>query len=254
MHLRTGSQIQWQVGPVELCSLHPIRESSMSEYVDRVRQRLSPSVQVSVGLGSEALGSLNGRVPAGPTERDLQAVTFALAQVLSEDFPVFAAQGLSLTGWEARVDRGISMLIRPPSRLFAEAHIPASTLRSMPIRLDLSFGMMGGGYIPARLIPQVEVLLDRNLKRSLRRMLDADMNAEHLQGMMMEAVRFARIEGTGLYEAVGVVDPFNSETWGSSMGVQTSVCDAALVEQIRQSAKPEPKPGLIERLRARFSD
>ncbi|CAN5699344.1 hypothetical protein BH23CHL5_BH23CHL5_20440 [soil metagenome] len=198
--------------------------------------------------------SVNGRWSASPTERDLQAVTFALAQILAEDFPVFAAQGLSLTGWEARVDRGISMLIRPPSRLFADEHVPASTLRSMPIRLDFSFGMMGGGYIPARLIPEAEVLLDRNLKRSLRRMIDADMNAELLQGMMMESVRFARSQGTGLYEAIGVVDPFNSATWGSSMDVQISVRDAALVDRIRYAAKPEPKPGLIKRLRDRFSD
>jgi hypothetical protein len=236
---------------MEFCTLHPINEQHVKAYVEQATSLVSPEVRDALWSGSRASSRGSNR-PARLTERQSQEVSFALAQVLARQYPVFAADGLSLTTWEARVDRGLAMLIRPPARLLAEAGIDPAVVRGMPIRLDLTFGMMGGAYLPARLIPEAEVLLERNLRRSVRRMTDADMDAQQLQAMMIEAVRYARSNSVGLFEAIGLVDPYDSATWPTTMMVRAAPTDQELVERIAQAAKPDPKPGLLSRLRGRI--
>jgi len=195
----------------------------------------------------------NGSGPPLLTDRDLNQLTFGLAAALASRHPTFAADGLSLTAWEARVDRGISMLIRPPSRLFGEAGLPRSVARNLPIRLDPGERMMGGGYIPARLIPQAEELLDRNLPRSVRRMIDGELDAVSLQGLMMEATAYARMNHMGLYEVIGLVDYQNSSTWPPDYRVRNRPADRATIQRISIASKPEPKPGAISTLWKRIS-
>jgi hypothetical protein len=215
---------------MELCSLHFISDDLVRSYVASIKEGEPRSVS-----------------PAG-----VDHLTAGLAQTALRIHPAYAAEGLSLTGWEERVDRGISMLIRPPGRLFIDAGLPVTVARSMPIRLDFAGAAMGGGYIPARLIPQAGELFERNLRRNVKRMLEAEMNAVPMQVMMMEAVRYAAVHGMGLYEAVGVIAYDDPATWPPGARVLTRPSDKELLDRVDEAARPEPEPGLIARLLGRF--
>jgi hypothetical protein len=123
----------------------------------------------------------------------------------------------------------------------------------MPIRLDLSEGMMGGAYIPARLMPQAHELVNRNIKRSIRRMIDADMDAELLQGLMMEAVTYAASNNLGLFEAIGLVDFSDPSTWPPGMHVHNRPITKDIIQRVTIAAKPDPKPGKLSRLLTRLN-
>jgi hypothetical protein len=220
---------------MELCSLHPVTDSLAAAYVQQLT------------IGTPPIGS-NGTSPPRLDHRQIQQIGFGLAGFLALEHPTFAGGGLALTSWEARVDRGIAMLIRPPSRLFADAGLPVQIARSMPIRLDLSEGMMGGAYIPSRLMPQTHDLMSKNVKRSIRRMVDADMDAELLQALMMEAVAYAASNGLGLYEAIGFVDFSEPATWPPGTRVHNRPSDKAIIERVAIAARPGPKPGAFSRM------
>ena len=64
--------------------------------------------------------------------------------------PVFFVPGLGFTQLEAKFDRGIGMLLRPPSRLFGDAGLETIAARAMPIRLDATGGIMGSLRLPRR--------------------------------------------------------------------------------------------------------
>lgn len=82
-----------------------------------------------------------------------------------------------LTQLEARFDRGIGMLLRPPSRLFADAGLETVAARRMPIRLDASGGSMGGAVLPPNQVAQFRARLETSLERLARRMAEAEMDA-----------------------------------------------------------------------------
>jgi hypothetical protein len=237
---------------VELCSLHPVSDTLAAAYVQQLKlDSMHFPGQSDAGgseiRGRESIGS-NGIPRAGLDDRQLQQVGFGLAQFLALEHPTFAGQGLALTSWEARVDRGIAMLVRPPSRLFADAGLPVQIARRIPIRLDLGEGMMGGGYIPARLMPQAQEMVYRNIKRSVRRMIDAEMNATTLQALMMEAVDYAAASHLGLFEAVGLVDFSDPATWPPGSQVHNRPSDKGILQLVADAARPDPKPSRISRL------
>ena len=128
---------------LEPSSLHPVSSAMVAEYLATLPDGLDIDVS---------------------TDSSQQALTGGLGAWLARRQPVFAADGLSLTGWEARVDRGISMMLRPPSRLFVEAGVAPERVRKLPVRVDLHGAVMGGCYIPSHLIPQVEERLDQKLE------------------------------------------------------------------------------------------
>ncbi len=214
---------------MEPCSLHLVSEQDAADYVRELR------------LGDSL------------SDRDLLHLGAGFARYLAERGTSFAAEGLSLTGWEARVDRGLSMLLRPPSRLFLEAGMPPLIARRLPIRLELQEGAMGGCYLPARLIADAGELIDRNLERSVRRMVEAEMDASTLQGLMSEAVRTARDRHQGLYEAIGVVVAGEPRSWPQSQNVVVQPRDKELQQRIALAIKPEQEPGVLKRLLGRFS-
>src|SRR6266511_4149473 len=121
---------------MELCTLHPLDLDVVRRYVGAV-----------VGTGST--GGLNGVEPAWMErvlatarrgheraakgdEAGANAVSFGLAQVLATAQPTFVPTGVGLTIWEARIDRGAGMLMRPPSRLFVDAGLDPAAARAMP--------------------------------------------------------------------------------------------------------------------------
>jgi hypothetical protein len=230
---------------MELFSLHPLPEHAASTFLQLLTPRALPAD------GNTADG-MQGRVwfdrisgTAHPRPNDL---SFGFGAWLATRQPVFARQGLSLSSWEARVDRGSGMLLRPPSRLFIDAGLDPAIARAMPIRIESGDGLVGGAWVPARLVGQYLERLDTNLERSVRRMNEADLDGAALMGLMYEAARYASQNGFGLYEMVDLLDPADRSSWPPDARVVTHSSDKALADRIRLATHPQKEPGLVARL------
>ncbi len=209
---------------------------------------------VSSEMVADFLASLpNGVEVDLTTDSSQQALTRGLGSWLAGRQPVFAADGLSLTGWEARIDRGISMMLRPPSRLFAEAGMAPERVRRLPIRVDLYGAVMGGCYIPAHLIPHVEERLDQKLAVTVRRMIEAELDPVRLQSVMMAAARYARENGLGLYEVSGLIDSQDPHSWPPGGVVVSQPVDPEVLERIDAVLRPPKPPGRVKRLLGRLN-
>ena len=237
---------------MELCSLHPFDEATAHDFL----RRATSGALVGPGRpgGNQAIArQAIDSIQAG-SERGRFDLTLALARELAEQHPTFAYPGISLTSWEARVDRGIGMLMRPPARLMLDAGIEPAVARKLPIRLDLSRGMMGGAYVPARLIPDLERLLDARLERTVRRLIEAEWDGVEVLGFMMEVAAYARANGLALYEAMDVVTPDGDAPSVPGARVVTADrrrLDKELRQRLETAARPPKKPGLWTRLRAK---
>jgi hypothetical protein len=230
---------------MELSSLHPLPDGAAEAFLQVIRDT-SPNLHSNTHVNF-ATETWFRRI-AGNREPRPNDVSFGFAAYLAASQPVFATPGLSLSYWEARVDRGAGMLMRPPSRLFIEAGLDPSVARAMPIRIESADGLMGGCYIPARLAGQFMQRLDQQLERSVRRMVDAEMNAAELMAVMYEAARYALSNEMGLYEAVDLLDPSDRATWPPGAVVVSGSKDRRLLERIRAAEQPPKEPGLIARL------
>jgi hypothetical protein len=187
-------------------------------------------------------------------ETGTHAVTYGLAQLLAQRYPTFFQQGLSLTTWEARFDRGAGIMLRPPSRLFIEAGLDVGASRRMPIRLDFNLSMMGGAFIPARLVPQLETRLTTHLDRIVRRLVEAELDGVAVMGLMLDAVRYAREHRLGLYEAEDLIvpgEPGSVPPGAKIVYANRKQLDPALRKRLEEAAKPPKKPGLLARLRGK---
>jgi hypothetical protein len=240
---------------VELTSIHPLDLELVRTYVRTAitGEDLPNSLPLDAYWRRRlATSAAEGRRRASDgDENGANALTYGLGQVLAATQPTFFHPGLSLTAWEARVDRGIGMLMRPPARLFIEAGLDSAAARTMPIRLDLTRGMMGGAFIPARLIPDFQHLLERHLERSVRRLVDAELDPIAVMGLMFEIAAYARQHGCGLYEAIDVVTP--EATSGMPPIARMVVADrkrldAGLRKRLEIAAKPAKKPGRLARM------
>jgi hypothetical protein len=233
---------------MELFSLHPLPEEDVVTFL----QRIATNQQRADGNTSEPLGPqfwfrrLDGSVEPKPND-----LSFGLAGWLALRLPVFARPGLSLSTWEARVDRGSGMLMRPPSRLFIEAGADTDIARGMPIRITAGDAMMGGAYVPARLMDAYLARLEQHSTRSVRRMNEAELDGPELLALMLEAARFAKERGFGLYEAIDLIDGSDRGTWPSGVRVIPMAADRSEVERLRIESLPPKEPGLIARLLGR---
>jgi hypothetical protein len=179
-------------------------------------------------------------------------ITLALAQELARQYPSFFSDGFGLTTWETRIDRGIGMLMRPPSRLFIDAGLERRQVEAMPIRLDLHGGLMGGAYIPARLIPDLRELLDSRLERMARRLHEAEYDAFAMLGLMQRAADYAAGHQLGLFEAIGVIGPHGEHEKGTTVIVpDRRQMDIEQVRRIEAAILPPKKQGLISRILGR---
>jgi hypothetical protein len=232
-------------GAMELCSLHPFDEAVVRDFVRRVLDPSQPGT-AEIDAARAALRSLERG-----EERGRYELTHALGRELTRHQPSFSEQGFSLTGWEARIDRGAGMLMRPPARLLIDAGLDPLLARQIPIRLELNRGMMGGAYIPARLVPDLDRLLDTRLERTVRRLLDAELNPVETLGLMVETAAFARANGLGIFEAMDVVVPGGETPGGPVIGADKRRLDKALRHRIEEAAKPPKKPSLWARMTKR---
>jgi hypothetical protein len=188
------------------------------------------------------------------SEEGANAITFGLAQALSSRYPVFVLPGASLTSWEARIDRGAGMLLRPPSRMFGDAGFPVAAARAMPIRLDPSMSMMGGAHIPARLVPQLKTQLEEREAKLLRRLTEAEMDAVPIYYTLLQAATWAAERGLGLYEAADVV--IEDAPQSAPPGASFVIPDAKRIpketrRRLEEASKPPKQPGLLSRLLGR---
>jgi hypothetical protein len=238
---------------MELCSLHPFDEAYVADFVRRLAD------------GESSLANLRRGEPLGDAVRALESIrrgeergtyelTHALGRELAARHPSFAHPGISLTSWEARVDRGAGMLMRPPSRLFIDGGLDPAPARRLPIRLELSRGMMGGAYIPARLVPDFERLLQARLERTLGRLIEAEWEGVAVLGLMIELAEYASQRGLAIYEAMDIVTGD-----GDVPGIPGATVllanrkrlDKSLRQRLETAAKPPKKPGLLARLTGR---
>jgi len=233
---------------MELYSLHPLPETEVSEFL----QRIDLDRRATDGTTPDRLTSqywyrqILERANLRPSD-----ISFGLAGWLAMRQPVFARQGLSLSSWEARVDRGSGMLLRPPSRLFGDAGLDITVARAMPIRIGGGDAMTGGAYVPARLMGAYLERLDQHSLRSVRRLNEAEMDGPEQMALLLEAARYANAKGFGLFEAVDLLDGSDPGTWPHGARVVARATDRAEVERLRQESLPPKEPGLIARLLGR---
>ena len=176
-------------------------------------------------------------------------LTYGLALALAEVGPVYCHTDFGLSFWEAQVDRGLGMLLRPPSRMFMDAGLDAQTARVMPIRLDPQLGMMGGAYLPARLVGKALEQFEEHLERTVKRLVNAEIDPLPVTGLMHEALHQARAHGVGLYEAQDVVGPGGEGRPGMEIVLPDQRrWDRDFVEQVVDFATPPKTPGLLQRL------
>jgi hypothetical protein len=170
----------------------------------------------------------------------------ALAAFLAGRQPSFVLTEISLTNWEAQIDRGIGMLMRPPARILIDAGMERSLAQQFPIRLGHDAGSMAGAYVPAHLMEQFAALLEARLERHLRRLREAELDPVANMGLLLEAAAYARENRAGLIEAAGVVD-------GLPPGTPVVIANRKhlpkeLRKRLEEAAKPPKKPGLVARL------
>jgi hypothetical protein len=239
---------------MEACSLHLLDLAVVERYVRLLTDEAAAELGAADRVwGNRLLASARqgyARARDG-NEAGANAVSFGLAQLLATVEPSFAMHGLALTTIEARIDRGVGMLLRPPSRLFIEAGLDPKAARTMPIRLDLSRGLMAGAFIPARLVPDLEALIERRLGRFLRRFADAELDGVAAVGLLIDACATARARGVGLFEAIDVIalDAPESDPPGARIVAgERQRLDRTLRKRLEEAAKPPKQPGLVARL------
>ena len=123
-------------------SLHPVTIEDVSLFLSECAANESERRSIQRGaVGLQWLERGDSRAP------DL--VSHALAAFLAERQPSFVLLEISLSNWEAQIDRGVGMLLRPLARLLIDAGLERALAQRFPIRLDHAKGMMGGAVIIA---------------------------------------------------------------------------------------------------------
>jgi hypothetical protein len=239
----------------ELATVHPYDPAFVTRYIAAVQgvvspHELLPSAPAWAANELERARQGYGRALGG-NEAGANAVSHGLARVLGAVEPVFYLPGLGFTQLEAKVDRGIGMLLRPPSRLFADAGLETAAARAMPIRLDAAGGMMGGAFIPPALAPQFRDLLEQRMDRLARRMAEAEMDAPALLGSLFQVAAYAAERRLGLFEAIDVIVPDVPESAPPGMRLvipDRKRLDRDLRKRLEEAARPPKEPGVLARL------
>jgi hypothetical protein len=215
-------------------SLHPVTVADVSEFL------------ADVAISANSPGAMSIDMVRRGDSRGPDLLGLALATFLANRRPSFVLSESSLTSWEAQIDRGIGMFLRPPARILIDAGLERPLAQTLAIRLDHSGGSMAGAFVPAHLIGQLRDFLEERLERDLRRLREAELDPVANMGLMLQAVAFARANQTGLIEAMGVTD-------GLEPGAQVVIADRSrlpkdLRKRLEAAARPPKKPGLVARL------
>jgi hypothetical protein len=242
----------------ELATLHPYDPEFVLRYVAAVKGSLPAGELLPAAPAwaeREIARARTGYARAeGGNEAGANAVSYGLARMLAVVEPVFFLPGLGFTQIEAKFDRGIGMLLRPPSRLFDDTGLATVAARAMPIRLDASGGIMGGAFMPPAQVPRFRDLLEQRMERLARRMAEADLDAPAFVGILLEVSTYAADRGLGLFEATDVVVPGvpASEPPGLRLiAPDRKRLDRDLRRRLEEASRPPKQPGLVARLLGR---
>jgi hypothetical protein len=109
----------------ELSTLHPYDPAFVVRYVAAVTGNLTagellPAASAWAEREIERVRLGYARAQTG-NEAGANAVSYGLARMLGAVEPVFFVPGLGFTQLEAKFDRGIGMLLRPPSRVLGDS-------------------------------------------------------------------------------------------------------------------------------------
>jgi hypothetical protein len=244
----------------ELATLHPYDPAFVARYVAVVQGTLAPDELVPAAPAwaeREIARARRGYARLIARQQDdeaANAVSYTLARMLAVAEPVFLVPSAGFTQLEARFDRGIGMLLRPPSRLFADAGLEAAAARAIPIRLDASGGSMGGAFMPPALAGQLREHLESRMDRLARRLAEAEMDAPAYVGQLLDVATYAAERGLGLYEAMDVIVPGVVESMPPGLRlVQPDRKRLAhdLRARLEAASRPPREPGLLARLFSR---
>lgn len=235
---------------MDVISLHPFDPSIVERYVAALNGNLPPQPGWS-SWWNDALPAALDQARVGD-ERAANRISLGLAWALAEAQPSYLIPGFGLSTWEARIDRGVGMLLRPPSRLFVDSGMNAATARAMPIRLDSQLGMMGGAYVPPRLVPQLRELLESRFERTVRRLAAAEYDPIVILEPIQEAIGRAQEQGYGVFEALDAFGPDGQAMPGMRVVMaDPRRVDKALRQRIELARREPKKAGLLARLLGR---
>lgn len=237
---------------MDVISLHPFDPAIAERYVAALNGTLPPLPAWS-SWWSDALPKALAQARAGD-EKAANRISLGLAWALADEHPSYLIPGFGLSIWEARIDRGVGMLLRPPSRLFVDAGMDVAISRAMPIRLDTQLGMMGGAYVPPRLVPQLHDLLETRFDRTVRRLVAAEYDPLAIMGPVREAMDRARAQGHGLFEALDAFGPDGQGMPGMRVFMaDPKRMDRAFRQRIELARREPRKQGFFKRLLRRTS-
>jgi hypothetical protein len=236
-------------------TLHPYEPSFVASYVAAVQGRMAPEAFLPQSpdwaVREMARDRQGHSLALSGSETGANLVSAGLARTLTTIEPVFATPGAGMTQLEARYDRAIGMLLRPPSRLFGEAGLETSLARALPIRLDASGSTMGGAFIPPSLIGQFADLLDQHAERLALRMAEALLDAPAMLAILLEAATYAAARRKGLFEAANIIVPGVPASYPPGTRLVTPDgrrLAPELRRRLEEAARPPKKPGLLSRL------
>lgn len=239
----------------EVTTLHPYDPAFVARYVAVVRgegsaAELLPAAPAWAEREVDRARQGYARALAG-NEMGANAVSLGLARLLGSTAPVFLVPGAGFTHLEARFDRGLGMLLRPPSRLFADAGLEIAAARAMPIRIDAAGGLMGGAYLPPALAGQFRDHLEQRMERLARRMAEAELDAPAYVGLLLELATYAADQGLGIYEAADVMAPGVPESEPPGLRLllpNRKRLERGLRQRLEAATRPPKEPGLLSRL------
>ena len=178
------------------------------------------------------------------SEAEANRLTSGIVLAMAEQYPTFYFDATGLTHWEAMIDRGVGMLMRPPARIFVDHGHNPYMIDKMPIRLEMQGGFpMGGAWVPPHLIPKLHEMIDTRLDLWARRLHEAEMDPYPMLTTIHMATEAAMEQGLGLIESMDVLPP-------GSRVIETpdrKKMDSAMRERIDLAIKEE-KQSLMDKL------
>lgn len=185
---------------MQLITVHMYSPEIATRYIQSLRGEIAPEWS----WWEEDLPKL---VKEPLTEPQANRITTGLALAMADANPTFHLEGFGLTTWEAMIDRGIGMLMRPPARIFVDNDVHPLYVHSMPIRLDLQGGIMGGAWIPPHLIGKLDEMVDSRLELWAKRLHEAENDPYAMLATMRMVVDEAKSSGLGLIESINTLQP-----------------------------------------------
>ena len=234
-------------------ALHPFDPTIATAFVEAVSGNDTNLPGVDPVLADCIIASARSgveRARAGQV-RGYHELTGAFGQLAAAQHPSFAHDGLSFTAWEAQIDRGAGMLLRPPARLLIDAGLDPAIGRKLEIRLDFTLGHMGGAWIPPKNVPLLAALLEDRFERLVKRLVAADFDPYPYMSLIIEAVDYAQSRELGLYETLGVVladEPASVPVGGSLIAYDKKRINPELRQRIEIASRPPKTPGRLARL------